>query len=74
MSLIEALTNVGVGYGVAVLTQILVFPLFGIQATLGDSLAIGCLFTIASVARSYALRRAFEAIRIRTATTNAARQ
>jgi hypothetical protein len=56
---------------VAVLTQILVFPLFGIQATLGENLAIGCLFTIASVARSYALRRAFEAIRIRP-TTNAA--
>ena len=73
MSLIEALTNVGVGYGVAVLTQLVVFPLFGIHATSGEHLGIGFLFTITSVARSYALRRAFEAIRIRAATTNAAR-
>ena len=30
MSLVEAMTNVVVGYGVAVLTQIVVFPWFGI--------------------------------------------
>jgi hypothetical protein len=29
MSLVEAIANVVVGYGLAVLTQILVFPLFG---------------------------------------------
>lgn len=31
MSLIEALSNVAIGYGVAVLTQIAVFPLFGMN-------------------------------------------
>ena len=29
ISLLEAVTNIAVGYGVAVLTQMLVFPLFG---------------------------------------------
>ena len=63
MSLIEAATNVVVGYGVAVLAQISVFPLFGIHASLPDNLLIGLVFTIVSLARSYALRRVFNAIR-----------
>ena len=41
MSLIEALANVVVGYAVAVLTQIVVFPLFGPEATLAQNLGIG---------------------------------
>jgi len=63
MSLVEAVTNVLVGYGVAVSTQMLVFPLFGLHATLQENLAIGLIFTIVSLARSYLLRRAFEALR-----------
>ena len=35
MSLVEAVANVVVGFGVAVVTQLLVFPLFGIEADLG---------------------------------------
>ncbi len=38
MSLIEAITNVVVGYGIAVLTQVLAFPVFGLQATLNQNL------------------------------------
>lgn len=63
MSLIEALSNVAIGYGVAVLTQIAVFPLFGLQVSLSDNLLIGALFTLVSVARSYAVRRMFERMR-----------
>ena len=63
MSLIEALSNVVIGYGVAVLTQIAVFPLFGLQVSLSDNLLIGALFTLVSVARSYAVRRMFERMR-----------
>ena len=65
MSLVEAVANVAVGYGVAVLTQMLVFPLFGFEATLKDNLAIGVIFTVVSLGRSYALRRLFEAVRTR---------
>jgi hypothetical protein len=72
MSLIEAITNVAVGYLVALITQILVFPLFGIEVSLIQNLAIGMLFTAASVARSYVLRRLFETIRVRSAETMAA--
>lgn len=59
MSLVESFANIVVGYGLAVLTQILVFPLFGIQVSLGDSLLIGAAFTFISLIRSYALRRLF---------------
>jgi hypothetical protein len=72
MSLVEAIANVAVGYAIALLTQIIVFPLFGLQVSLGDNLAIGGLFTLASIARSYTLRRTFEAIRARGAGATAA--
>jgi hypothetical protein len=44
----------------AVATQMAVFPLFGIRVTLSANLAIGAVFTIMSIARSYLLRRLFE--------------
>lgn len=63
MSMVEAVANVAVGYGIAVATQAMVFPMFGLNASLSDNLAIGGLFTIASIARGYTLRRLFEALR-----------
>jgi hypothetical protein len=63
MSLVEALSNVAVGYGVAVLTQVLVFPMFGLVTTLTQDLWIGVIFTAVSLGRSYLLRRLFEALR-----------
>ena len=63
MSMVEAITNVVVGYGVAVMTQILIFPVFGLQTSLGQNLAMGGIFTIVSLIRSFLLRRLFEAFR-----------
>ena len=65
MSLAESLANVLVGYGVAVLTQVVVFPLFGLAVTVTENLLIGLIFTAVSIVRSYALRRGFEALRVR---------
>ena len=65
MSLVESLANVLVGYGVAVATQMLVFPLFGLAVTISENLLIGLIFTAVSIVRSYALRRGFEALRVR---------
>jgi hypothetical protein len=62
-SLVEAVTNVVVGYGVAVGIQILVFPVFGVIVNLAQNLAIGLVFTTVSIVRSYFLRRLFEALR-----------
>ena len=63
MSLIEAATNVAVGYVLAILTQIVVFPWFGINTALGEHLTIGLVFVGVSLARGYLLRRLFERIR-----------
>jgi len=65
MSLAESLANVLVGYGVAVATQMAVFPLFGLTVTVTENLLIGLIFTAVSIVRSYALRRGFEALRVR---------
>ncbi len=62
MSLIEAVTNVAVGYSLAVVTQIVVFPWFGLHPSLGENLALGGVFTAISLLRGYALRRLFEAV------------
>jgi len=60
MSLVEATTNVVVGYVLAILTQLAVFPMFGLKAALSEHLAIGGAFVMVSLARSYLLRRLFE--------------
>ena len=64
MSLVESIANLTVGFWLAVLTQILVFPLFGLTVTLTQNLLIGCFFTLTSMVRSYVLRRVFEAMRL----------
>jgi len=64
MSLVESVANVIVGYGVAVVTQILIFPVFGLHTTLAQNLLMGLAFSVVSVARSFALRRLFEALRV----------
>jgi hypothetical protein len=60
MSLIEAATNVAVGYVLAVATQIIVFPWFSLHPSIGQSLALGGVFVGISLLRSYVLRRLFE--------------
>lgn len=62
MSLLEATTNVVVGYVLAIATQLLVFPIFGLEAALQEHLAIGLAFVAVSLARGYVLRRLFERI------------
>ena len=63
MSAVESIANVIIGYGVAVTTQIMVFPFFGLTASLGDNLLLGIIFTVVSLVRSYTLRRVFNGIR-----------
>jgi hypothetical protein len=65
MSFIEAITNVAFGYGIAVATQMLIFPVFGLHTTLAQNLTMGAVFSAVSIIRSFALRRVFETIRVR---------
>jgi hypothetical protein len=63
MSLVEAAANVVLGYVLAIVTQLVVFPWFGIAAAFHEHLAIGVVFVGVSLARSYLLRRVFEGLR-----------
>jgi hypothetical protein len=63
MSLAESIANVVVGYALAIATQLVVFPVFDIEAALGEHLAIGLAFVGVSLARGYLLRRLFECLR-----------
>jgi hypothetical protein len=65
MSLLEAAANVVIGYVLAVMTQIAVFPLLGLWPTLKENLALGAVFTGVSLFRSYCVRRVFENWRLR---------
>ena len=60
-SLAEVTLNVAIGWVVALLTQLIVFPLFGINVTVGEQLSISVIFTAVSIIRSYVIRRWFNA-------------
>lgn len=59
-SFVEAMANVIAGYLLALGTQRLAYPLFGIHTTLAADSAIAAIFTLVSLCRSYAIRRLFE--------------
>lgn len=58
-SLFESVTSVAIGYVIAVISQIVIFPFFNIGVSVSDNLMIAGLFTGISIARSYVLRRWF---------------
>lgn len=58
-SFIESLTNILIGYLVALASQLVIFPLFDIHIPFTDNLVIGAWFTVISIIRSYVLRRWF---------------
>jgi hypothetical protein len=58
-SMIESAANVVIGYMVALGSQLVVFPMFGVHLPLQDNLLIGLWFTAISLVRSYFVRRWF---------------
>lgn len=58
-SLIEAWANVAIGYFVALVAQMIVFPIYDIEVTITQNIQIGLIFTAVSITRSYILRRFF---------------
>ena len=59
MSAAESVANVVIGYGIALITQVVVFGALQIPVSLGQNLWIGVVFTVVSLVRSYLLRRLF---------------
>lgn len=61
-SLIEALVNVAIGMVISVLLSLVVYPDFGHAFTLAQNIGITVIFTVASILRSYVVRRWFNAV------------
>jgi hypothetical protein len=72
-SLIEALANVAIGFAINWTANMLILPLFGFHVTGAQAFGIGVFFTVISVARSYVLRRWFNA-RLQAAADSFARR
>ena len=62
-SLIEATTNIIIGYFVALISQLIIFPFYGMHPAIKDNLLIGLWFTVISICRSYILRRLFNRVK-----------
>jgi hypothetical protein len=62
-SIIEAVANTAIGWGVNFAANLVVLPWFGFAVTVSDALGIGVVFTVISLARSYVLRRWFNGLR-----------
>lgn len=65
MSWLETCLNTGIGFGIAIAAQILIFPLFGFNPPLSTNFTIALIFTVISIVRGYVMRRLFEALHIR---------
>jgi hypothetical protein len=58
-SILEALTNILIGAGIALAAQLIWFPIIGKEFTLGENLLTTAFFTLVSFIRSYGIRRLF---------------
>jgi hypothetical protein len=58
-SVLEAITNIMIGAGIALTAQLIWFPLIGKEFTFTENLATTAFFTLISFIRSYGVRRIF---------------
>ena len=59
-SLIESFIDVGSGFILAILIQLLIFPLFDLHPSILDSMGIALIFTVVSITRSWLWRLVFK--------------
>lgn len=62
-SFTEAAANIAVGFSINFFANMLIFPLFGFPLSASKNFAIGCTYTVISLARSYVLRRWFNGLK-----------
>jgi hypothetical protein len=63
MSLIEAVTNIVIGFWISVAANYVIMPWFGYNVSVSESIWIAVAFTFVSLVRSYVLRRIFNSFR-----------
>ena len=62
LSLIESIVNVVSSFVIGVITQILVFPFYGLKISVMANISLTLIFSLTSFIRSYILRRIFNGI------------
>ena len=72
-SLVEVLLNTVIGWLTAIITQIIVFPLFDIHVSFSEQIGISLIFTTIAIVRSYMIRRWFNK-KLRLAAASIARK
>ena len=58
-SILEAWTNIAIGFAINYVANLVVLPLAGLPITSSAAFWIGSIFTAISIVRSFLLRRAF---------------
>ena len=58
-SLTEAVINTFIGFVIAFILQLIIFPIVGVDVTLGQNFILTILFTLVSIIRTYIIRRYF---------------
>lgn len=58
-SLTETVISTFIGLAVSLITQIVVFPLYGMEVSFNQNIQITIIFTVVSIARGYFVRRYF---------------
>jgi nitrate reductase gamma subunit len=59
-SLVESIVQTLIGAVIGLLTQVIVFPLYGMEINMLDQLGILGIFTVVGTIRSYLIRRLFD--------------
>lgn len=58
-SLKETIISTFIGLAVSLITQILIFPLYGLEVSFNQNIQITIIFTVVSILRGYLIRRFF---------------
>ena len=59
-SLVESVIQVLSGWGVAIITQLIVYPLMGIEVTIVQNINLSLIFIVVGFIKQYYVRRLFE--------------
>ena len=62
-NLLESVIDVGSGFILAIIIQLLIFPLFDLHPSILDSMGIALIFTFVSITRSWLWRLVFRRYR-----------
>ena len=59
-SLVESIIQVLTGWGVAIITQLIVYPLMGIEVSILQNINLSLIFIFVGFIKQYYVRRLFE--------------